>query len=81
MVLGIIGLVGGLVCYLPILMCIPAWIMGHRARQEVQQNPYAYSNAGMVTAGWVLGIVGTCLLILGVVLIAFFIVLAAASGS
>lgn len=79
-VLGIIGLVGGLACWLPILLCIPAWVIGHKARQEVQENPLAYSNAGLVTAGWILGIVGTCLLILGVALVGLIIAFGAASG-
>lgn len=47
---------------------IPAWVMGHTARQEIEQNPAAYSNAGLVTAGWVCGIIGTGLSIVGVLI-------------
>lgn len=47
---------------------IPAWVMGHTARQEIQQNPGAYSNAGMVTAGWVCGIIGTVLSVVGIII-------------
>lgn len=42
--------------------------MGHTARQEIQQNPGAYSNAGMVTAGWVCGIIGTALSVVGLII-------------
>ena len=63
LVLGIVSLAAGLMCLLPMFLGIPAWVMGHRARREAQEGPVRYSNEGSITAGWVLGIVSTSILI------------------
>lgn len=39
-----------------------AWVMGHKARRQIRENPGMYRDGGMLTVGWVLGIVGTCYL-------------------
>jgi hypothetical protein len=54
-------------------VCAPfAWVMGGRARKEIAAAPPgSYGPSTGITVGWVLGIVGTVLLILGVL---FFIV-------
>lgn len=44
-----------------------AWVMGNRARRDVQAAPGRYSNSGSITAGWVCGIIGTVLLGLSIV--------------
>lgn len=51
LVLGILGLV---VC--PIVGIV-GFTISSRARKEVQAEPQRYSNGGMITAGWVLGII------------------------
>ncbi len=43
-----------------------AWAIGSKARKEIQQNPGQYRESGMLTAGWVMGIIGTIFLILNV---------------
>ncbi|MVA76991.1 hypothetical protein GC722_13295 [Auraticoccus sp. F435] len=48
-----------------------AWYMGSKARKELRQNPGQYKDGGMLTVGWVLGIVGTAYLAL---MVAFFVV-------
>lgn len=59
-----------------------AWYMGSNARKEVQASPTGYSNSGLITAGWVMGIVSSVLLIAGIAFfIVMFIVLAAAGAS
>lgn len=60
--LGIIGLIA---CG---ILAPVAWVMGSNALREIDRNPSAYSNRGTVQAGMVLGIVGTILWILGIIL-------------
>ncbi|GAB4589655.1 DUF4190 domain-containing protein [Nocardia sp. IFM 10818] len=40
-----------------------AWIMGHKARREIDRSGGMLGGRGNVTAGYVCGIVGTCLMI------------------
>lgn len=49
--------VGGLLI-LPLLLSIPAWIVGARARRESRALP-GRPGYGMATTGWILGILGT----------------------
>ncbi|MFI6871374.1 DUF4190 domain-containing protein [Nocardia sp. NPDC050406] len=61
-----------------------AWIMGSKARKEIDHSGGAIGGRGNVTAGWVCGIIASCLLILAVVIYGGVIlvsVVAAASGS
>ena len=62
-------LVLGILSFLCCQLLAPfAWYMGAQARREVAANPAAYSpNQGTLTAGWILGIIGTCFLIFAVV--------------
>jgi hypothetical protein len=55
------------------LVCIQllgpvAWVMGNKAIREIDANPGAYTNRGTVNAGRICGIIGTALLVVGVVL-------------
>lgn len=62
LVLGIIGLV----------ICFPcgiiAVILGNGALREIDQNPSAYTNRGMVNVGRILGIIAIVLWVLGIIL-------------
>jgi hypothetical protein len=69
LVLGIVALVGGFVCWLPILLGPVAWIMGNSAIAEIDRNPMAYSNRGAVQGGRICGIIATVLLALGLFVI------------
>ena len=72
LVLGILGLV---VCS---PLGIAAWVMGNKAMREINADPNTtYTNRGQVNAGRICGIVATCLLILGLVIV----VIAAIAGS
>jgi hypothetical protein len=76
MVLGLIGLVGILVCGGLTLVVSPfAWVIGSRAVREIDENPTAYSGREMASAGRVMGIVGTGLLALGVLAVIVFFAL------
>ncbi|MGW4244096.1 hypothetical protein [Nocardia sp. NPDC004722] len=44
-----------------------AWVMGTRARKEIQASGGAIGGSGMVTAGWICGIVSSSLMIVVVV--------------
>lgn len=50
-----------------------AWVLGAKARREIQESNGALGGSGMVTAGWICGIVATGIMIAAVV---FFVVLA-----
>ncbi|MVU80173.1 DUF4190 domain-containing protein [Nocardia sp. ET3-3] len=50
-----------------------AWVLGSRARKEIRDSGGAIGGGGMVTAGWVCGIVSSCLMIGAIV---FFVLLA-----
>ena len=77
--LGIVSLLCGFaalfVCItLPGVFCAPfAWVIGARARKEIDANPGVYSNRGQAQAGIVMGIIGT---IVGVIVLALTILVA-----
>ena len=52
-----------------------AWVMGNKAIQEIDANPGAYSNRGVVNAGRICGIIGTVLLVLGILWVILVVVL------
>jgi hypothetical protein len=55
---------GGLACYLPILVAPFAWTRGRRVLSEIDAEPGRWSGRGIAYAGFVMGIVGTCILAL-----------------
>ncbi len=76
LVLGVLGLV---LCQVlgPI-----AWIQGNKARADMRAQPHVmWKNEGLVTAGWVLGIIATVMLALSVVFIVGFLIIAAAAAA
>ncbi|TIC81013.1 DUF4190 domain-containing protein [Nocardioides sp. GY 10127] len=77
LVLGILSLV---FCCFGLLPGIPAWVMGQKARKEVAGGA-VYANAGLITAGWICGIIGTCLSALFVCYLLFVLIVSVASGS
>jgi hypothetical protein len=60
----VLGILGVVLCG---ILAPVAWVMGSNALSEIDRNPSAYSNRGTVQAGMILGIVGTALWILGIV--------------
>lgn len=67
LVLGILGVVG-----LPIVAPF-AWVMGNKARKEIQQG--LYRENGSITAGWVMGIIGSVLLGLAVLFLILYLLI------
>lgn len=84
MVLGIIALAAGAMCMFPILLSPFAWYFGAKARQEMAAEPYRWSGQSEAQAGFILGIIGSVLLILGIVgllIFAFLLAVLAGTGS
>lgn len=82
----ILGLIGGPVafvtCGLSLLAAPFAWYFAALVRREVAASPGQYSaDTSKVTAGLVLGIIGTALLALGFILVAILIIVAIADPS
>lgn len=75
MVLGIVGVGGGLMCYLPLLVAPFALFIGRKAKKEIDASGGMYSGRGEAQAGFILGIIGTVLLALALALVALLIVL------
>jgi hypothetical protein len=73
LVLGIIALLGGFTCYLPLLLGPWAWVFGRRAVKDIDAQPGRYDGRGQALAGYILGVVATVLLILGLVALIAFI--------
>lgn len=46
-----------------------AWYLGAKAKRELVNNPGVYRDTGKLTAGYVLGIVGSMFVIAGILLI------------
>lgn len=61
MVLGIIG-VAGSIFVLPVLVSPLAWYFGAVAEREAEREPTRYRRGGAAKTGMVLGIIGTALL-------------------
>ena len=47
---------------------IPAIILGRNALSEIDANPSAFGGRGQVNAGYICGIIGTVLSVLGIIL-------------
>ncbi|WP_201791514.1 DUF4190 domain-containing protein [Aeromicrobium sp. PE09-221] len=80
LVLGIVGLVGTFICLLPALLSPFAWWLGGKAVKEIDAAPQQYSGRSEASAGRILGIIGTVLLVLGVLAIGFFVTLGLAGA-
>ena len=75
MVLGIGALGGMFVCGLPIVLAPFAWMIGGRVVKEIDANPGRCSGRDQAQAGRIMGMIGTGLLVLGVLAIVALIAL------
>jgi len=65
----ILGILGFVCCQL----CAPfAWYMGNQEVKAIKAGTSPAAGQGLATAGMILGIIGTVLLILGLVWVVFF---------
>ncbi|MFY0407381.1 hypothetical protein [Solicola sp. PLA-1-18] len=74
----VVGILGLLICQIASPF---AWVMGGRALKEVNANPGRYSGEGELKAGWICGIIGSVLLGLSLLAVAFFVVIAIVAGA
>lgn len=75
LVLGIISLAGGLVlCGVPFFAAPFAWFIGRKALKEIEASQGRLRGQGEAKAGMVMGIIGTVLLILGILVFAIAII-------
>ncbi|MFD6352554.1 DUF4190 domain-containing protein [Nocardia tengchongensis] len=58
-----------------------AWIMGGKARREIAESNGAIGGSGMVTAGWICGIVATAVILLAILFVVFAIIVGAVGAS
>jgi hypothetical protein len=73
LVLGLVAIVGGLTCGLPLVVGPWAWVFGRGAVRDIDREPQRYGGRGMAMAGYVMGVIATILLVLGI--LAFIAVL------
>ena len=78
-VLGIVGLTG-MTCYITFLVAPVAWFIGHKAVKEIDANPGAYGGRTEANAGKIMGIVGTCLLVLVLIAIVILVIIGINGG-
>ncbi|MEZ5094085.1 DUF4190 domain-containing protein [Nocardioides sp.] len=81
MVTGIVGLVLGFICGLGFLVSPVAWVLGVSARRAIDDSNGAYSGRDQATAGMVMGIIGTVILVIGILVIGAIIVAGVTSTS
>ncbi len=73
MVLGIIGLVGGFLTGIAFVVAPFAWVIGGKAVREIDASPESYSGRDQAKAGQILGIIGTILLVLTILVVGLVI--------
>lgn len=68
----VLGIVGFFFCQ---PLGIAAWIMGGRERKAIAAGQAPQSGMGLATAAWIIGIIDTILLIVGIVVAVVVIIL------
>ena len=82
MVLGLVGLVGALaLCGLPLVVSPFAWALGRNSLKEIEASHGRLGGESTARAGMVMGIIGTILLGLGLLMIIGFAVVVAISAA
>ena len=78
LVLGIVGLVGIVLCGgLTLILSPVAWVVGAKAVREIDATPGRYGGRDKAQGGKVMGIIGSIFLVLGIIAIIGFVALAA----
>lgn len=67
--LAIFALIGGLACALPLFAAPFAWGIGKRTLSEIDANPGQWGGRDLANTGYIIGIVGTVLLIVALLVI------------
>jgi len=69
LVLGIVGTVGFFILIVPVFVSPLAWYFGATARRDVDREPTRWTGRGQAQAGMILGIIGTALLVVAMLLL------------
>lgn len=80
MALGLVGLIGGFACALPLVLGPFAWWIGAKARREIRADP-RLDGDGQALAGVVTGIIATVFLTIAVLALTALIALAVVGAS
>ena len=72
MVLGIVAVAGGMLCYLPALCGPVALVIGLKSLNAIKAQPHLGGRSEAMT-GFILGIIATLLLVLSTLFVAFII--------
>jgi hypothetical protein len=80
LIMGIVSLAGTFVCGILCVVGPFAWAKGAKVRREIDADPQRWSGRGEATAGYVMGIITTMLMILAVLVVIAAIVIIAASA-
>ena len=80
MVLGIVGLVGGFICGIAIFLSPVAMFLGMSAKKRIDASAGALTGRGNAQTGFILGIIGTVLLVLAIIVIIGVVVIGISSG-
>jgi uncharacterized membrane protein YjgN (DUF898 family) len=75
MVLGILGLV---VCG---VLAPFAWVIGGKAVKEIDANPGAYGGRSEANAGKIMGIIGSCLVIVALLFVVVLVIVGIAAST
>ncbi|MFJ9314926.1 hypothetical protein ACIRN4_12090 [Pimelobacter simplex] len=67
----VLGILGIALCQ---VLAPFAWVMGGRVRKEIAASRGTVGGSQMVTIGWVLGIAGSCLLLLGLAFVVLYVI-------
>ena len=78
LVLGLIAIVGGVTCGLPLAVGPFAWAIGRRTVKDIDREPQRYGGRGMAMAGYVLGVISTVLLVLAAIALVLLFVIGVA---
>jgi hypothetical protein len=81
LVLGLVSLIGLFICLVPIVAAPFAWRTGSRVVREIDAQPGRWSGREQAQAGRIMGMIGTVILVLGVLAIVGLVVLLFAAGS
>jgi heme/copper-type cytochrome/quinol oxidase subunit 2 len=79
LILGVVALAGTFVCGVLCVLGPFAWSIGARVRREIDADPQRWSGRSEATAGYVLGIVTTILMVLALLAVAFVVMLLVAA--